>query len=307
MLMFTKSMKAGLVVVMIALMLGSASLLLVAADGDGAGAMTKLAPGAQHWYTLAYPGSGTVDVRMDVDPDGGAGFMIVTPDAVRAWEAGAELVATGRGANDPNEEADLFWSGGFGQAGNFSLVVEYTGDGSAPSFYSLDVSGAEISSEDALEVEPAVGADGLWCYVPDFTRVLPIGAPHPQPPPGKAFLSSVYTSVWTGYLSGESADTGLLVAHLVEGNPAPMVFVGTSSFTDAEVGGASGGLELDAAGHWLDSTGDWRGTWAVTSGTGDLEGLQLHGTFWGPGWLPPDGGSDKCPEGMGLIYYSVED
>jgi uncharacterized protein (TIGR02246 family) len=152
--MLTKPMKAVLTVGLIALMLVPTSLLLAAADDDGAAAMTKLEPGAQHWYTLAYSGSDTVDVRMDVDPASGATFMIVTPDAVRAWEAGDELVATGRGTKNPYEDADLFWSGDPGQAGDIYLVVEYSGDGSALSFYSLDVSGAEVSSSAAAKGEP---------------------------------------------------------------------------------------------------------------------------------------------------------
>ena len=305
--MLAKPMRAVLAVAVIILMLGSASLLLVTADSHGVGAMTKLEPGGQHWFTLTYAGSGTVEIRMDVDPAGGAAFMIVTPDAVRAWEAGAELVPIGRGASNPNEGADLFWSGSFGQAGDYHLVVEYSGDGTAPSSYLLVVSGADVSGETGAQVR-AAGADGLWCYVPDFNKLYPIGDPHPKPPPGKAFLSAVYKSVWTGYLSGESTDTGLLVAHVIDGTPAPMLFLDTSSFTNATVGGASGGLELDAMGHIPGPTGDWWGTWAISSGSGDLEGVQAHGTFWGPGWVPPDGGgSDLCPKGMGLIYYSVDD
>ncbi len=145
-----------------------------------------------------------------------------------------------------------------------------------------------------------------WCYEPDMTRVLPIDDPHPQASPGKALVPAVYDAVWTGFLSGKSADTGLLVAHLMDSVPVPMLFVGTSSFESATVGGASGGLELDAMGAKPDLTSDWWGTWAISSGTGDLEGLRAHGTFWGPGWVPPDGGSDECPEGMGAIYYSVD-
>jgi uncharacterized OsmC-like protein len=86
--------------------------------------------------------------------------MIVTADAVRAWEAGAELAVTGRGANNPNEEADLFWSGSFGQAGEYYLIVQYTGDGSAAASYALDVSGAEVWSDAGAEEETAAeGAD----------------------------------------------------------------------------------------------------------------------------------------------------
>jgi uncharacterized protein (TIGR02246 family) len=155
--MSAKSMKAVLAVGLIVVLLGSASFLLVTANSQEAGAVTKLEPGAQHWYTLTYSGSGTVDVRMDVDPAGGAGFMIVTSDAFRAWAAGDELVATGRGSSNPYEDADLFWSGDLGQAGDFYLIVEYSGDGAAPSFYSLDVSGAEVSSEAGTQEEPAEG------------------------------------------------------------------------------------------------------------------------------------------------------
>jgi hypothetical protein len=308
--MSVKSMKAVLAVAVIALMLGSTSLLLVAADEHGAGAMIRLEPGAQHWYTLAYPGSGTVDVSMDVDPAGGAGFLIVTSDAVRAWEAGADLDVTGRGSNNPYEDADLFWSGSFGQSGDFYLVVEYTGDGSAPSLYTLDVSGAEVSSDIDAEGELTRDVDGLWCYKPVFEGIKPITFDPYEGDPGKGFLQVPYLSEWTGFLSGSSTDYGLIIEHVLDPGPpavaAPMLFIATNTFEDAEVGGVSGGLEMDTMGD-ADPAGGWRGTWVITSGTGDLEGLKARGTFWGPGWLPPDGGSDECPEGMGVVYYSVDD
>ncbi len=306
--MSVKSMKAVWVVGLIVLILGTASFLLVAADEPGA--TTELEPGAQHWYTLAYPGSGTVDVSMDVDPDGGATFMIVTSDAVRAWEAGEELVAAGQGTKNPYEEADLFWSGDFGQAGELYLVVEYSGDGAAPSFYSLDVSGAEVSSDVTTEEGMAGKVDGLWCYAPVFESIKPIAFDPYEGDPGKSFAQVPYVSEWSGFMSGSSADYGLVIQHIVDPGPpavaAPVLFVATSTFEDAQVNGVSGGLEVDTIGA-VDASGVWRGTWVVTSGTGDLERVQAHGTFWGPGWLPPDGGSDECPEGMGVVYYSVAD
>jgi uncharacterized OsmC-like protein len=145
--MLVKSVKAILVVVMIALMLGPASLLLSADGHMESGSTTTLQPGEQQWYTLVCTDGGGVEVSMDGDPDGGAVFMIVSSDAVRAWEAGDELVATGQGANNPAEDAELFWSGSCSQAEEFYLVVEYAGDGTAPSSYSLDVSGAEVSAD----------------------------------------------------------------------------------------------------------------------------------------------------------------
>ena len=307
--MFAKPLKA--VVVMVALILGPASLLLVAADEHGAGSMIQLEPGAEHWYTLAYSGSGTVDVGMDVDPAGGATFMIVTADAIHAWEAGEELVATGQGAENPYEAADLFWSGELGPAGDYYLVVEYAGDGTAPSNYSLDVSGAAVSSEAVTDEGLPATADGIWCYTPDLANLKPldIGA-YPE---GKLFLSATYKGEWTGVFHGGdspddvalSQDTGLLVAHEVPApvNFAPMLFVGTVSFADVQVGGASGGLELDVgsdinAASPAEAT-EWRGSWIITSGTGDLSNLRGQGTWWGPGWL---GDPNEC----GVIYYSVD-
>ena len=143
--------KVFVVVVMIGLMLVPASLL--AAGDPGAGAMTRLDPGEQHWYMLTDQGSGAVQVGMNVDPGGAASFMIVTQDAVRAWGAGGELQSIGRGTENEFEKADLFWSGTFGGAGTYYLVVEYGGNGRDPAFYSLDVSGAAVSANGHTEEE----------------------------------------------------------------------------------------------------------------------------------------------------------
>ena len=146
--MLEKSMKVAMVVVMIGLILGSVSLLLSAAGDPEAGAMTQLDPGEQHWYTLTYQGNGaSAQVRMNVDPDGGASFKIITPDAIRAWEAGEEMGVTGRGTKNKHEEADLTWSGSFGQSGTYHLIVEYSGNGQDTAFHSLDVSGADVSAD----------------------------------------------------------------------------------------------------------------------------------------------------------------
>jgi uncharacterized OsmC-like protein len=147
--MLGKSVKVIAVVVMLGLLLVPASLL--AAGDPEAGAMTRLDPGEQHWYTLTDQGSGEAKVSMNVDPDGAASFMIVTSDAIRAWEAGGELTITGRGTEDRFAEADLTWSGSFGGSGVYSLIVEYTGSGQEPAFYSLDVSSAAISADATTE------------------------------------------------------------------------------------------------------------------------------------------------------------
>ena len=149
-------------------------------------------------------------------------------------------------------------------------------------------------------------ADGVWCYMPVFESIKPITFDPYEGDPGKEFQQVPYVSEWTGIFNGSSTDYGLLIFHILDPNApsAPMAFVDAAWFAEVEVDGKVGGLGMDAIGDRPDPTADWRGTWVITSGTGELENLRGHGTFWGPGWLPPDGGTDECPEGMGVIYYS---
>ena len=150
--MLQKPVKAVMAIVMVALLLGPASLLLVAAEAPDTSARTQLDPGGQHWYVLETQEDGAVvNVGMNVDPDGGASFKIITTDAIRAWEAGGDLEVLGRGTSNRYDDSDFSWSGNL-EAGTYHLLIEYTGDGQAPSYYSLDVSGADLSG-DAIAVD----------------------------------------------------------------------------------------------------------------------------------------------------------
>jgi hypothetical protein len=295
--MLARTVKTGVVVVMVALMLGLASPLWVVADSHGAASMTQLRPGAEDWHTLTCSGSGTVEVRMDVDPDGGAAFMIATPDAVHAWEAGEELAVTGRGANNPVEAAELFWSGSCKQGEELYLVVEYTGDGAAPSSYSLEVSGAELPSDVATAGGEA-GADGVWCYLPgppnpaDFDFGYRVGE--------NDFFTGSYESDWTGTLTGSSRDNGLVIWRNFPAD-GPALLVDLITFDSVEVGGKTGGLELYLYGER--ETNFWDGPWFIADASGELEGLEGRGRWWQ--W---QGGSDTgCAEGYVPVHYSVDD
>jgi uncharacterized OsmC-like protein len=143
--MLGKWMKVIVIVVMMGLLLVPISLLAAAVSVSGE--MIQLDPGERHWYTLTAHGDGEVQVRMNVDPDGAASFMIVTQDAIRGWEAGEELATTGRGTENRFEDADLTWSGSLDGSEAYRLIVEYTGNGQDSAFYSLDASGAEVSAD----------------------------------------------------------------------------------------------------------------------------------------------------------------
>jgi hypothetical protein len=112
--------------------------------------------------------------------------------------------------------------------------------------------------------------------------------------PNTAFMAVPYESRWTGMFSGESKDYGLAVAH----DSHPMMFLDAVSFNSVKVGGLSGGLQIDVMGNRPAVGDDWRGTWVITSGSGELADLWGHGTFWGPGWLGD-------PEEYGVIIYAV--
>lgn len=138
-------------------------------------------------------------------------------------------------------------------------------------------------------------ADGIWCYTPDLAELTfyPIGDYVGE----KLFGSTVEAGIWTGTFTGESKDYGMLGFQDVSG---PTLFIGTVTFEEVAVGGATGSLEMDVIGDRPNATSEWEGTWLITSGTGDLADLQGQGDWWGPGWL---GNPEEC----GVIYYSVGD
>jgi uncharacterized surface protein with fasciclin (FAS1) repeats len=137
-------------------------------------------------------------------------------------------------------------------------------------------------------------ADNVWCYLP--------GAPNPEdfvfdyrkdPNDPNHFFTGSYVSDWTGTFTGTSHDNGLVLWH----DTGPAVFVALNAFDSVDVGGKSGGLEMYVYGEG--EAGDWFGTWFIASASGELEGLEGRGDWWGTGWL-------EDPDECGVLYYSVE-
>lgn len=136
------------------------------------------------------------------------------------------------------------------------------------------------------------GKTGIWCYRPDFTRVEEVVIDGYEGE--KAFLETVENAEWTGPLTGESIDYGLAVSR----PDGPTLFAATVVFDSVTVRGRTGGLELDVHGGRRDGTANWWGALRITSATGDLEGLEGRGSWWGPGY------SLETPEECGVIHYS---
>ena len=149
---------------MVILMVGALIGPAVALAAEPAQEWIQLDPGEQHWYTLDYRGThefeaadeedeeekviyvaSQVEIRLDANPDGGARFMVVTPDQVRMWQAGEKLEACGCGTENEYATGDLSWSGNFGVPGTYYVIVDYTGSGTGPVYYTLDISGEDVS------------------------------------------------------------------------------------------------------------------------------------------------------------------
>lgn len=138
--------------------------------------------------------------------------------------------------------------------------------------------------------------DGVWYFKPILSTMQPVKFDPYSGEPNKAFLALSYDSKWTGTFAGESIDYGMAITH----GENVMAFVDAIWFDSVQVGDASGSLGLDVIGDRPEVGVDWRGTWVISGGSGDLKDLRGHGTFWGPGWLGD-------PEEYGIVYYSVEE
>jgi hypothetical protein len=103
--------------------------------------------GETHWYTFQYRGGGLpVHVWMDVEPDKGAIFNILTQEtalSVLAGVAPSVVNAVGRGTANPVEPGYLFWNSSFPEADIYYVMVQHEGPGDV--VYSIHVAGPGLS------------------------------------------------------------------------------------------------------------------------------------------------------------------
>ena len=129
-------------------------------------------------------------------------------------------------------------------------------------------------------------AEGVWSYEPAGPPLENIVGPH-------TFLTISNAGDWIGTITGHADDFGEVAIH----SSGPWYYFGTVPFESANVDGKTGGLVISVFGSRLNAGTDWEGTWEITSGTGDLAGLQGQGTWEGPGW-------QGDPEVPGEVNYS---
>ena len=122
---------------------------------------------------------------------------------------------------------------------------------------------------------PPEDADGLWQYQPFILASREAGC--------NTFLTTFENGLWTGTFEGTSTEDGKVVIHC----NGHWSFNAIVSFSEVEVDGQEGTLEMSVNGSRPDATSDWSGRWVITSGTGELSNLRGQGPWWGPGAPAP--------------------
>jgi hypothetical protein len=134
---------------------------------------------------------------------------------------------------------------------------------------------------------PPENAAGEWYYLPTGMVVDKVAG-------GNTFVSISDVGYWTGTIAGSETDVGTAVIYR---SGRWGYTEGILTFESAVVDGLSGGLEIRVNGYRPDIYTDWQGQWLITEATGDLEGLQGQGSWWGPGW-------QGDPNEYGVVDYS---
>ena len=214
-----------------------------------------LGPGESVWYAFQYGGDGSqIRVQLDVEPEGGAGFHIWTPEQIRRWGLGEEVHPIGRGSADPSAGGGLLWTGSFSDAGTHYVVVEHTGSQPGTSYYLLTVSGDGVS----------------------------LSAPAPATTPTTAKPKAVAPSEPTGRLAFQTSMGGDIYTIDVDGSDLKRITDGMDPvWSPAPLGGGTGAGSIAVA-RWRDP----RGIWVVNAdGSGERRVFDWSETRY-PSWSP---------------------
>jgi len=123
-------------------MTGSSAGTALAPVGD----TMQIQPGQKQWYAFYDGGDGnSIQIRANAQPDNGLAFDVLTPDELRKWQQGVDFNPVGRGTENSDLKADLFWTGSFVKGGTYYIVVEPSGLNAGPVTYSLTVTGQDVS------------------------------------------------------------------------------------------------------------------------------------------------------------------
>ena len=125
-----------------AMMTGSSADMALAPVGE----TMQIEPGQKQWYAFRDEGDGNnIQIRANAQPDSGLAFRVLTPEELRLWQEGMDFEPVGRGTENSDLNADLFWSGSFVKGATYYIIVEPSGLSNGPITYSLTVTGDDVS------------------------------------------------------------------------------------------------------------------------------------------------------------------
>jgi TolB protein len=192
----------GVLLTLVVLLTGSLTASAAAA-GTGpddalapSGEWEPLKPGKSTWYAFQYAGDGSqIQIRMEVEPVGGAKFDVWTPKGVERWRLGLDTEPVGSGSQDPHAAGALIWSGSFNDAGTYYVVVEHASGQPGTSYYLLTIRG----NAGSLSTSPPAST-----ATPEPTKSKPKPAA-PSAPTGKlVFQTSMGGDFYTINVDGSS-------------------------------------------------------------------------------------------------------
>ena len=145
-----------------------------------------------------------------------------------------------------------------------------------------------------------ITVEGQWLYLPE----LPFG--DEKVTDGNLHVTVTDAGVWTGGFLGSSKDVGPAVFFAA----GSAKYKGSVSFEGKVLDDATGTLlgegtlEMSVTGRKGAKAGDeWQGEWMILSGTGNLDTLHGHGSWWGPGWIPDKPTEHGVIDYDGTIYF----
>jgi hypothetical protein len=141
----------------------------------------------------------------------------------------------------------------------------------------------------ALATQPDNSVEGRWCYGNLQEGDHKIAG-------GNEFYDLNDSGAWFGNFNGYSDDQGRIIQHA----SGYLLFKSHVTFASVEVGGKSGGLEMQING-WLPVGGeysDYEGLWVITKATGELKGLNGQGTWGGVEFF-----NNECLTTYGDTYF----
>ncbi len=128
-----------------------------------------LAPGKRMWYQFNYAGDQSqIEVTLRALPADSVSFAVWTPGEMQQWQQTGVQEAVGRSSPDAALGGAANWSGSFGQAGAYYIVV--ANGAAVPAAYQMTITGTGVSIPAAATPAKIAAVRKVAPYVTDSEK-----------------------------------------------------------------------------------------------------------------------------------------